>query len=76
MMEYITETTDFQIQEPSVVTIGKFDGRHRGHQKLLKQMLEVKAERGLKTAVFTFDMTPGSLAVSYTHLTLPTTERV
>lgn len=61
MMEYITETTDFQIEEPAVVTIGKFDGRHRGHQKLLKQMLEVKAERGLKTAVFTFDMTPGSL---------------
>ena len=61
MMEYITETTDFQIEEPAVVTIGKFDGRHRGHQKLLKQMLEVKTERGLKTAVFTFDMTPGSL---------------
>ena len=61
MMEYITETTDFQIEEPAVVTIGKFDGRHRGHQKLLKQMLEVKAEHGLKTAVFTFDMTPGSL---------------
>ena len=56
MMEYITETTDFQIEEPAVVTIGKFDGRHRGHQKLLKQMLEVKAERGLKTAVFTFDI--------------------
>lgn len=71
MMEYITETTDFQIQEPSVVTIGKFDGRHRGHQKLLKQMLEVKAERGLKTAVFTFDMTPGSLVAGNSRQSSP-----
>lgn len=54
---FISET-DFQIQEPTVVTIGKFDGRHKGHQKLLGQMLKWKEEYGYKTAVFTFDMAP------------------
>lgn len=29
-MRYITDTTEFQIEEPTIVTLGKFDGRHRG----------------------------------------------
>lgn len=61
MMEYITGTRVFQIEEPAVVTLGKFDGRHRGHKKLLQRMLEIKKETGYKTAVFTFDMSPGTL---------------
>ena len=60
-MEYITGTREFQIEEPAVVTLGKFDGRHRGHQKLLQRMGEVKEEKGYKIAVFTFDMSPNSL---------------
>lgn len=60
-MEYITGTREFQIEEPAVVTLGKFDGRHRGHQKLLQRMGEVKNEKGYKIAVFTFDMSPNSL---------------
>jgi len=60
-MKYITGTREFQIEEPAVVTLGKFDGRHRGHQKLLQRMAEVKEETGLKTAVFTFDMSPNVL---------------
>ncbi|MFR5601641.1 MAG: bifunctional riboflavin kinase/FAD synthetase [Lachnospiraceae bacterium] len=57
-MEYITGNRDFQILEPTVVTMGKFDGRHRGHQKLLRNMLRLKEEQGLKTAIFTFSSTP------------------
>ena len=60
-MEYITGTREFQIEEPSVVTLGKFDGRHRGPQKLLQRMAEVKEEKGYKIAVFTFDRSPNSL---------------
>ncbi|WP_394525703.1 bifunctional riboflavin kinase/FAD synthetase [Lacrimispora sp. JR3] len=60
-MEYITGTREFQIEEPAVVTLGKFDGRHRGHQKLLQTMAEVQKEKGYKMAVFTFDMSPNSL---------------
>lgn len=60
-MKYITGTREFQIEEPAVVTLGKFDGRHRGHQKLIQTMAEVKERKGYKMAVFTFDMSPNSL---------------
>lgn len=60
-MKYITGTREFQIEEPAVVTLGKFDGRHRGHQKLIQTMAEVKEKKGYKMAVFTFDMSPNSL---------------
>ena len=57
-MQVITGTREFQISEPTVVTIGKFDGRHKGHQKLLRKMQELKESMGLRIAVFTFDMAP------------------
>lgn len=60
-MEYLKGLKKFHIEDPTVVTIGKFDGRHRGHQKLLREMMKLKQERGLKTAVFTFSRTPGSV---------------
>ena len=60
-MIYISATRDFKIEEPTVVTIGKFDGRHKGHQKLLREMLRMKREYGLATAVFTFSTAPVAL---------------
>lgn len=57
-MKVITGTRQFQIEEPTVVTIGKFDGRHRGHQKLLQEMNRMKEEEKLAAAVFTFDTAP------------------
>lgn len=57
----ISNTRDFKIEEPTVVTIGKFDGRHKGHQKLLRRMLEIKEACGYRTAVFSFHMAPVAL---------------
>lgn len=59
-MQYITGTRKFQIDEPTVVTLGKFDGLHRGHKKLLEEVFRYR-ERGYKTAVFTFETAPGTL---------------
>ena len=57
MMKYITNTLDFQLNKRSVVTLGKFDGLHRGHNKLLSRTLEL-GKQGYETVVFTFDVSP------------------
>ncbi|HTC80255.1 MAG TPA: bifunctional riboflavin kinase/FAD synthetase [Acidimicrobiia bacterium] len=45
----------------SVVTIGAFDGVHLGHQALLRLVRERAAERGLPTALVTFDRHPAQV---------------
>ena len=59
-MKIISETIDFHIEEPTVVTIGKFDGIHKGHAAIFERMKKY-ASQGLKIAVFTFDIPVGSL---------------
>lgn len=46
---------------PSAVTIGKFDGVHRGHRVVISQLCEVAAGQGLTATVVTFDRHPLSL---------------
>lgn len=72
-MQYITGTREFQIDCPTVVTLGKFDGLHKGHKKLLDQVFSFR-EKGYKTAVFTFETTPGTL-MKGTLQTMITTNR-
>ena len=73
-MKVIAGTRDFQIEGPTVVTIGKFDGRPKGHQKLLREMLGFRERQGYKTAVFTFDMAPARV-VSGTRQQMITTNQ-
>ncbi|MCI7791278.1 MAG: bifunctional riboflavin kinase/FAD synthetase [Lachnospiraceae bacterium] len=58
-MKIIKDTTEFYIEEATAVAIGKFDGFHCGHQKLLQRMQEQK-EKGLATVVFTFVPSPAA----------------
>lgn len=46
---------------PSAVTIGKFDGVHRGHRGVLAQLASLAADRGLAPVVVTFDRHPMAL---------------
>lgn len=56
-MRIIQGTTDFRLENRSAVAIGKFDGMHLGHQKLINQVLEQK-KNGLLSVIFTFDPSP------------------
>lgn len=59
-MKIISDTLDFLIPEESAITLGKFDGIHKGHQKLMRKILE-KKDAGLKSVVFTFGQMPGTV---------------
>lgn len=72
---HFIDTRDFQIKEPTVVTIGKFDGRHKGHQKLIGEMKKLKQEHGLSMAMFTFSLAPGAFAQSKSRPTVITTNQ-
>jgi riboflavin kinase/FMN adenylyltransferase len=58
IMKYWNHTLDFYVEEDSVITLGKFDGLHRGHELLIEQIKEQEKQYGLKTIVFTFDIPP------------------
>ncbi|MCX7619274.1 MAG: bifunctional riboflavin kinase/FAD synthetase [Acidimicrobiales bacterium] len=45
----------------TAVTIGAYDGVHLGHRAVVAQVHRLAAERGLRTAVVTFDRHPASV---------------
>lgn len=59
-MKIIANTTDFYINKETAVAIGKFDGVHVGHRRLLDEILAQK-QKGLAACVFTFNPTPAVL---------------
>ncbi|HIX76714.1 MAG TPA: bifunctional riboflavin kinase/FAD synthetase [Candidatus Fusicatenibacter merdavium] len=75
-MKYIKNTLSFETQRGSVVTLGKFDGLHRGHMLLVNRVLEVGRQKGLETVIFTFAVPP-SMRVAHepAHQLLTNDER-
>ncbi len=58
-MIYTTEIPHLEQGVRSAVTLGKFDGLHRGHQKLIHCISEKRRE-DCRAVVFTFDVSPRS----------------
>lgn len=54
-MIYTTDIPYLKAEERSAVTLGKFDGLHRGHQKLIQR---IKKRQNCSSVVFTFDIPP------------------
>ncbi len=58
----VTEATSLpESLKPTVVTIGKFDAIHLGHQELLRETIEIAEEHMLVPAVVTFDRHPSEI---------------
>jgi riboflavin kinase/FMN adenylyltransferase len=51
----------------SIVTIGVFDGVHRGHQRIVGRAVQVAAERRLPVVVVTFDPHPDEVVRPGSH---------
>jgi riboflavin kinase/FMN adenylyltransferase len=55
------DTTSARLESATAVTIGAFDGVHRGHRAVIGAVRAVADSRGLQTAVVTFDRHPASV---------------
>ena len=56
-MEIIADTLDFVLDRPTAAALGKFDGIHMGHRRLLQEVCSCR-DRGLASCVFTFEPSP------------------
>ena len=57
-MQYINRLSDYRDSKESAVTFGKFDGLHKGHQKLIEKVQEFGRQEDLASIVCAFDMQP------------------
>lgn len=52
---------DEVVPAPSVVTIGNFDGVHRGHRVLLRRTVHDASDRGVRSVAITFEPHPAAV---------------
>ena len=57
-MKVFNQINDVRDCADSVVTIGSFDGLHRGHQDIIKTLTTIAAAKGNRAAVITFEPHP------------------
>lgn len=56
-MQYIKGMHAYNYPGETAITLGKFDGLHRGHQKLIEK-IQRYADEDIKSVIFSFDMVP------------------
>lgn len=57
-MVIVRDISQCERDAKSVVTVGTFDGVHRGHVRIIERMKEIAAQTGGRTVVVTFDPHP------------------
>ena len=53
-MEHLDSLTKARPDRPTCLTIGAFDGVHRGHQRVISRLVETARRKGNRAAVLTF----------------------
>lgn len=64
-MHVYDEVQDFYLNN-TAVTLGKFDGIHLGHRRLVSEILKSRSENGYETVLFSFDTSNISNQMSIT----------
>lgn len=74
-MQIAHTVQELDLPRPAAVTIGNFDGVHKGHRALIGRMLDVAKENGLSGVVVTFQPHPRLVVAPHrSHVPLTTRE--
>ena len=57
-MQYIRGIDQYKNENPSAITVGKFDGMHLGHEVLMSRIIEHQKQDNVDAVVLAFDMSP------------------
>ena len=57
-MEIITSLKDFKKLSNSVITVGNYDGIHKGHRDVLSYIVSEGKKRNIPSCLITFDPNP------------------
>ena len=55
-------------KNPKAVTVGNFDGIHKGHQALIKKTKEISTKNNVESMIFTFNKLPKEISLFETIL--------
>ncbi len=66
-MQFYDNLTSINLTQDSVLTIGAFDGVHRGHQQLIGQMIAEARRTERLSALLTFHPHPAAMLAQNTH---------
>lgn len=53
-MEVFREFKDYNGTEPLALSLGMFDGVHKGHQSIIQEINRIAKQKGLKSSILTF----------------------
>ena len=72
-MNIFDENSNIEKSKNTVVTIGTFDGIHRGHRKILDELLRISKEENSRNFVITFEPHPRTVVAQKFDIRLLTT---
>ncbi|MXV39075.1 bifunctional riboflavin kinase/FAD synthetase [Flavobacteriaceae bacterium Ap0902] len=73
-MKKILNISLFSDQKKTVLTLGMFDGVHKGHRAIIRRLNDIAAEKGAKSGLLTFDPHPRFVLQKDSDLKLLTLE--
>jgi riboflavin kinase/FMN adenylyltransferase len=73
-MKVIKDISEIERNDETVLTIGTFDGVHKGHQEIIKKVVKISKEDSLRSLIITFSPHPRKVINPNSNISLLTTQ--
>ncbi len=73
-MKVVKDISEIERNDETVLTIGTFDGVHKGHQEIIKKVVKISKEDSLRSLIITFYPHPRKVINPNSNISLLTTQ--